>query len=122
VKREGAGLLGPLESDVMKLVWRARGPLSVRAVLDGLNEGRTPPLAYTTVMTVMTRLAEKDVLRRVKDGRGYLYEPAVSDEAGIAVRDVLRDFGDTALAHFVEEARADPRLMKRLERLMREKP
>jgi predicted transcriptional regulator len=119
--REAAGLLGPLESEVMEVVWRATGAVSVRAVLDGVNESRKSPLAYTTVMTVMTRLAEKDVLRRVKDGRGYLYEPAVSDEAGIAVRDVLRDFGDSALAHFVEEARADPRLMKRLERLMREK-
>jgi predicted transcriptional regulator len=118
---EGRGLLGPLESEVMQALWAASEPLSVRTVLERLNQSRRPPLAYTTVMTVMTRLAEKDVLRRVKAGRGYLYEPAVADEAGLAVRDVIRDFGDSALAHFVDEARSDPRLLKRLERLMREK-
>jgi predicted transcriptional regulator len=105
----------------MEALWAAPKPLRVRSVLEILNHGRRPPLAYTTVMTVMARLAEKDVLRRVKEGRGYVYEPAVADEAGLAVRDVIRDFGDSALAHFVDEARSDPRLLKRLERLMREK-
>jgi predicted transcriptional regulator len=119
--REGTGLLGPLEGEVMEVLWAAPEPLTVRAVLELLNGGRRPTLAYTTVMTVMARLAEKEVLRRVKAGRGYVYEPAVADEAGLAVRDVIRDFGDSAMAHFVEEARADPRLLKRLERLMREK-
>src|SRR5438874_1436492 len=118
---EGRGLLGPLEGEVMQALWAASEPLSVRTVLDRLNDGRRPPLAYTTVMTVMARLAEKDVLRRVKAGRGYFYAPTVADEAGLAVRDVIRDFGDSALAHFVDEARSDPRLLKRLERLMREK-
>jgi len=118
---EGGGLLGPLEGEVMDVMWSAGASLSVRAVLVELNRGRSQPLAYTTVMTVMSRLAEKDVLRRTKDGRGYVYEAAVTDEAGLAVRDVIRDFGDSALARFVEEARADPRLLKRLQRLMRDK-
>src|SRR5437763_14721854 len=114
-----AGFLGPLEGEVMEVMWSAAAPLSVRAVLSELNRGRRQPLAYTTVMTVMSRLAEKDILRRTKDGRGYLYEAAVTDQAGIAVRDVIRDFGDNAIASFVEQARADPKLAKRLERLMR---
>ena len=104
----------------MEVMWAAGAPLSVRAVLDELNGRRRQPLAYTTVMTVMARLAEKDVLRRTKDGRGYVYEPAVGDVAGIAVRDVIRDFGESALASFVEQARSDPKLLKRLERLMRQ--
>jgi predicted transcriptional regulator len=116
----GARLLGPLESEIMAVLWGADEPVSVRVVLDRLNKRRRPQLAYTTVMTVMGRLAEKDVLRRVKQGRGYVYEAAVADEAGLAVRDVIRGFGESALAHFVDEARADPRLLKRLERLMRE--
>jgi predicted transcriptional regulator len=120
VNGESGGLLGPLEAEVMEVMWAAGAPLSVRAVLDELNGRRRQPLAYTTVMTVMARLAEKDVLHRTKDGRGYLYEPAVGNEAGIAVRDVIRDFGESALASFVEQARADPKLLKRLERLMRQ--
>ncbi len=117
---EGAGFLGPLEAEVMEVMWSAPASLSVRAVLGELNRGRRPPLAYTTVMTVMSRLAEKDVLRRKKDGRGYVYETAVGDVAGIAVRDVIRDFGESAVASFVEQARSDPKLAKRLQRLMQQ--
>src|SRR6266480_6866104 len=116
------GYLGPLEAEVMGLLWAAKEPLKVRAVLERLNRGRRPPLAYTTVMTVMARLAEKEILRRHRAGRGYAYEAAVPDEAAIAVHDLVRDFGDAAVAQFVDEARADPRLRRRLERLMREKP
>jgi hypothetical protein len=54
------------------------------------------------------------------NGRGYVYEPAVADAAAIAVRNVVRDFGDAAVAQFVDEARADPALRRRLERLLRD--
>ena len=115
---EHSGALGPLETEVMQVLWKARRPLAVRDVLDRLNRRRQPPLAYTTVMTVLSRLAEKDVLQRVKHGRGYVYEPLVTDQAGIAVQSVIRDYGETALAQFVEQARADPKLLARLQRLM----
>lgn len=120
--REGHAekVLGPLEAEVMRVAWDADGALTVRELMERLNARRAEPLAYTTVMTVMSRLAEKGVLRRRRDGRGYRYEPTTGDVAGIAVRAVMRDFGDAAMAHFVEEARADPELMGRLERLLRE--
>ena len=112
-------LLGGLERDVMKIMW-ARGESSVRQVLGALNAQRPAErqLAYTTVMTVMSRLADKGVLRRVKQGRGYVYEPVADDPAGLAVRGVMRDFGDAAMAHFVEEARADPDVLRRLQTLL----
>lgn len=115
----GSGL-GPLEAEVMETVWGAAGPVSVRAVVDRLNEGRREPLAYTTVMTVMSRLAEKHKLTRRRAGRGYLYEASAADAAGIAVKDVLRDHGDAAIAHFVEEVRGDPAAIRRLRRLLEE--
>ena len=111
-----------MEADVMRVMWAQRRPLGVRAVLDRVNEDRRPPLAYTTVMTVMARLAEKGVLRRQLDGRGYVYEAALPDAAAIAVRSVLRDFGPAAVAQFIDEARADPKLRLRLERLLRDEP
>ena len=113
-------VLGPLEAEVMNVLWAAGGPLSVRAVLDELNAGRDPALAYTTVMTVLARLAEKGILLRERNGRGYSYRPALPDVASIAVRGVVRDFGEAAVAGFVDEARADPRLLRRLQKLLDE--
>ncbi|MGH9214625.1 MAG: BlaI/MecI/CopY family transcriptional regulator [Acidimicrobiales bacterium] len=115
-------VLGPLEAEVMQVMWATDGRMSVRAVLDRLNDGRDSALAYTTVMTVMARLAAKDILHRQLDGRGYVYEPVVADAAAIAVRSVVRDFGEAAVAQFVDEARADPKLRRRLERLLRDGP
>jgi predicted transcriptional regulator len=120
--REPEKVLGPLEAEVMNVLWSAGRPLSVRDVLAELNRSRSEPLAYTTAMTVLARLAEKEILARVRDGRGYLYEPAVSDTAQIAVRGVMRDFGDAAMARFVDEARADPEMLERLRRMLGEDP
>jgi predicted transcriptional regulator len=114
------GLLGPLGAEVMRVLWDEGGPCTPRFVLDRLNAQRDTPLAYTTIMTVMSRLAEKGVLGRSPARRGYAYEPLARDAAEIAVRTVVRDFGDAAVAHFVAEARADPKLRRRLERLLRD--
>jgi predicted transcriptional regulator len=111
-------VFGPLEAEVMQVVWKSDGPVSVREVLALLNRRRSPPLAYTTVMTVMSRLASKGVLTREVDGRGYRYAAALPDEAAIAVREVVRDFGEAAIAQFVDEARADPKLLRRLQKLL----
>lgn len=102
----------------MKVMWASGRPMTVREVFQRLNRRRAEPLAYTTVMTVMARLAEKDILHRRLVGRGYEYEALVPDAAAIAVRAVVRDFGLAAVAHFVDEARADPKVLSRLERLL----
>lgn len=104
----------------MRLVWAAPGAVSVREIVDGVNKDRREKLAYTTVMTVMSRLAEKGALTRVREGRGYRYQAVAPDAAGLAVRGVLREHGDAALVHFAEEARADPKALKRLQELLRE--
>ena len=111
-------LLGPLEAEIVRAAWSAGRPVSVRDLLEHINDGRQPALAYTTVMTVMNRLAEKDVLARHKEGRGYLYAPVADSPAALAVRGVMRDFGDAAIAQFVEQARGDPKLLRRLQRLL----
>lgn len=65
--------LGPLEHDVMEVLWR-RGRCSVRDVVDSLHQ----PLAYTTVMTTLDRLFKKGLLQREKSERAFLYLPGVS--------------------------------------------
>jgi predicted transcriptional regulator len=115
----GAGsTLGPLEAEVMDVLWRARQPLPVREVASRLNAGRPAPRAYTTVLTVMSRLASKGILARSQSGRRFVYAPVAADTAEIAVRGVLAEFGDAALARFVERAEVDPGLRERLRRLM----
>ncbi|WP_417375532.1 BlaI/MecI/CopY family transcriptional regulator [Gimesia maris] len=64
------------ELEVMDVVWR-KGRATVQDVVDSLER----PLAYTTVMTTLKILDEqRDVLRKKKQGRAYVYEPAVSRE------------------------------------------
>jgi predicted transcriptional regulator len=102
----------------MAALWQADTALSVREVADRLNAGRRAPLAYTTVMTVLSRLAGKGIVHREPFGRGFVYTPTVADTAEIAVRGVLAEFGDAALARFVDRVELDPQLRDRLRKLM----
>lgn len=111
-------ILGPLEAAVMKVMWATDHAMTVRDVFEQLNRGQPKPLAYTTVMTVMARLAEKGILSRRLVGRSYEYEALLPNAAAIAVRAVIRDFGLAAVDHFVDEARRDPKILRRLERLL----
>ena len=69
-------LLGDLEHQVMTVLWRRNEPLSVRDVHEQIAAERD--LAYTTVMTVLDRLAKKGLAHRTLDGRAWLYRPARS--------------------------------------------
>lgn len=122
VKAQTCIVFGPLEGEIMDVLWGVPEPVTVRDVLGVLNRARETPLAYTTVMTVMNRLSDKGAATRVKSGRCYCYAAAVSDEAAMAVREVIRDFGVSAVAHFVNEAHSSPDLLDRLKRLMQEGP
>ena len=63
--------LGELEDAVMTRVWRWNRPVTVREVLEDLQQERS--IAYTTVMTVMDNLHQKGWVRREVDGRAYRY-------------------------------------------------
>lgn len=67
-------VLGELEQVVMAVLWRSRVPLQVRDVQEALRE-QDRDLAYTTVMTVMDRLAKKGALERQLEGRAWQYRP-----------------------------------------------
>lgn len=99
---------GELEAAVMERMWNAPEPLSVRDVMEDLQQGR--PIAYTTVMTVMERLFRKGMLTRVADGRAYLYSPAQSraDYTAGVMAETLANATDKAatLVHFAERVSA----------------
>lgn len=102
----------------MDVLWRTSEAMPVRGVLAELNRDRASPLAYTTVMTVLSRLTERRAVRRKAEGRGYLYEAAVGSSAEFAVRQLLNDYGDAALASFVDHVGGDEELRSRLRRLV----
>jgi len=117
-----AGLLGPLEYEVMQALW-AGSPVPVPAVLEVVNSRRSAEaaLAYTTVMTVLSRLYGKGFVVRDRRGRGFEYTPRFSEPgliAHLSARDVqglLDRYGEVALAQFaVAVERADQRLLARL--------
>ena len=101
-------LLGDLEREIMELMWtRTEG--SVRDALAALNEHRATDrqLAYTTVMTVMARLAEKGLLKRRLVGKAHEYEAADTRDGYLArasqdlARRMVEDFGEAAVTGFL---------------------
>ncbi|WP_435857752.1 BlaI/MecI/CopY family transcriptional regulator [Streptomyces umbrinus] len=62
----------------MTRVWKWNRPVTVREVLEDLQQERS--IAYTTVMTVLDNLHQKGWVRREAEGRAYRYE-AVSTRA-----------------------------------------
>jgi predicted transcriptional regulator len=101
--------LGELEAQVMSKVWARPSPVTVRDIVDDLQQDRR--VAYTTVMTVMDNLRKKGWLRRHQDGRAYHYEPTVSGEeysAGV-MRQALAASSDRAgtLMHFIGDLSAE---------------
>jgi predicted transcriptional regulator len=93
---------GELERAVIEVLWDAARPLTARAVVDGLP-GRE--LAVTTVLTVLSRLETKGLVRRTRDGRAHSYQAVSGREEHTAtlmhqVLDTASD-RDAALTRFV---------------------
>jgi predicted transcriptional regulator len=84
-------LLPPLELEVMKVLWEI-GEGTVGQVQ--LELRRLRPFAYTTVMTLLDRLAKKGAVTRRKQGRGYVYAPVMNRDAALnmVIQRILRDF------------------------------
>lgn len=80
-----------LELDCMKVLWEV-GDCSVAQVRANLSR----PLAYTTIMTVLDRMAAKGLVTRQKQGRAFVYAPQLDRNAAriSAVRRLLANFFD----------------------------
>ncbi len=86
------------ELDVLHVLWKD-GPSSVRHVMEALAKRK--PRAYTSVMSLMSVMANKGLLKRSPEGRAFVYEPNVKREAALGgmVGDLLhRAFHGSASA------------------------
>lgn len=118
--------LGALEREVMEFLWR-KGEATVREAHEEIRRKRD--LAYTTVMTVMTRLLDKKILCRkeLTDG-SFLYKPCLSREefyiktSRAIFGELIRSFGPVAVAQFVDVVEeVDPRQLEALRRALKKK-
>lgn len=110
--------LGELESVVMEHLWSADGALTVREVLERID--RDPPLAYTTVLTVMDNLHRKGFLGREKEGRAFRYRPTKgrAEHTADLMHELLSDSGDSSVTLMRFLDRMSPNEVERLKRAL----
>jgi len=95
--------LGALQGQVMAILWQ-RESATVREVLDDLNKKRKRKLAYTTVLTLVSRLWSRGLLEREQEGRGFRYRAAKTRDELLGelseqlIDRLLDDFGEIAIA------------------------
>jgi BlaI family penicillinase repressor len=113
-----------LELEILKILWQTE-PANVRQVRDSLANVRD--LAYTTVMTTMSIMADKGYLKRKKDGRRFVYEAVYREKK--TSRNILQDvidrvFGGSTKAvmqHLLETSEIDDEELKQIRLLINRK-
>ena len=117
-------VLGDLEAEVMKIMWH-KEKATVREVHEQLLLKKE--LAYTTIMTIMSRLADKGLLNKESKGNAFVYSPAVSETefgsmvAGEVLDGLMEDFAEPAFSHLVDKlTEGDSAKLDELERRIKE--
>jgi len=111
----GRRAAGVLEAEVMGVLQSADKALNPAEVQERIGG----QLAYTTVVTILTRLHAKGLLVRAKAGRAFTYAP-VSDEPGLAARRMHQVMDgepdrEAVLARFVDSlSDGDEKLLREL--------
>jgi predicted transcriptional regulator len=106
----------------MRLLWEDKRS-TVKKIHRQLAQQRD--IAYTTVMTTMSRLAEKGVLNRYRDGLAYVYTPAITEDefVSLVVSQVLDglmdDYSEMASEYMIDYlARNNPARLNELQELI----
>lgn len=112
-----------LELEILKVLW-SHGPSSVRQIQEALADRG---LAYTTVATMLTIMANKKYVRRAKAGPGALYEAAIqqNDAAGGMLHDIVERVFDgsvpAVLEHLLETSDLDAQELKTIRQIISRK-
>lgn len=112
----------PAELEILKILWE-RGPLTVRAVLDVLNQSG-PPRAYTTVMSLLNVMADKGLLDREPDGRAFRYKPRAARQPTLAgllgdiYRRAFEGSAATLVAHLLEQAQPSAEELREIRKVL----
>ena len=113
----------PAELEVLRVIWE-RGPSTVREVMTALNQER--PRAYTSVMSLMNVMVEKDLLSTKPQGRAFIYSARISQAKTQSelVKDLLgRVFDGSAsilVIHLLEQAKPDSKELEEIRKTIAE--
>lgn len=113
----------PAQLEVLQVIWD-RGPSTAREVMKVLNRRR--PRAYTSVMSLMTIMAERGLLSQKPRGRAFVYSAKVSraKTQSRMVRDILcRVFDGSANAlviQLLQQAKPDSEEMDEIRKTIAE--
>jgi predicted transcriptional regulator len=109
---------GALEAEVLGILREAGAPLNPGEVRRRVASVQGAELSYSTVVTIVSRLHDKGLLARQRDGRGFSYTPV--DEASVAASRMSQALGsgsdrDAVLTRFVSGLSGrDTLLLRRL--------
>jgi len=117
--RPRSATLTDQELEIMKIVWQL-DKATVRAVYEALLERRK--IAYTTVMTMMKILEQKQYLKKTLEDRAYIYTPTKPKNQ--VIRGMVREFVDRVfngsaqplLLHLVEDRCLTEKELREIER------
>ena len=110
---------GPLESKIMNILWNGNES-SIKEVQQILEKEK--PINFNTVMTVMNRLVEKNILTKRLEGRTSLFKPLTTKEDFInnqskkLTENLLDEFGGLVVNHMLDSLKeVDDHLLEKLE-------
>ena|SRR5258708_6225064 len=124
--RGSATILGPLEDQIMDIIWLTASAVTVADVHSALRQ-KKQILSYSTVKAVLTNLTAKGYLLRTNKGRANSFSPKISrDECkekmvGEVLDSLMGDCRTPLLAHLVGALAVDRETVADIRRLLRKK-
>ena len=113
-------VLGDLEQEVLSIIWDSRKPTSVREVLKIIKGD----YAYTTIMTVMSRMEKKGILKRIQKGKSFLYfstqnkSEYANKHLGSIYHSLVDTYGELAISQFIDSVKVDEKNLVLLEKYL----
>jgi predicted transcriptional regulator len=123
--RPKASTLTAHELELMKIIWRHDGAVTVRDVYEALRARR--PVAYTTVMTSLKTLEQKGHLKATQQDRANVYRPAKPKQQ--VIREMVREFvdrvfngaGQPLVVHMLEDDRISESELREITKMLGKK-
>ena len=110
---------GPLEAKIMEILWNGN-EMSIKEVQQTIEKEKE--INFNTVMTVMNRLVEKNILQKRLEGRTSFYKPIKTKEEFIdeqsrkLTENLLDEFGGVVVNHMLDTLHeVDQSLIEKLE-------